>query len=221
LCPDPLAAINFAMDPDRSPSTPTSNPAPLLARCFVALPLDPAIQSALAQAREQWRRHLSGPAIRWVPPGQLHLTLRFFGNVLVSDLPAIAAAVESATRNCPPFQLELDRSGCFPNHRQPRVIWIGLSGEIDRLAHVQQTIAEHTRAWGDSTENRTFHPHLTVGRIKDFRPPPLGRWLESLAQCRVPEPKSWSADQILLIESRLSPAGPDHITRAVISLSPP
>lgn len=194
---------------------------PLLARLFVALPLQPAIQSALAQSQEQLRRHLSCPAVRWVPPTQLHLTLRFFGNILISDLPAIAAAVESATRNCPPFQLELDRFGCFPNDRQPRVIWIGLTGDIDRLAQLQQAIAQHTHSWGDCIENRPFHPHLTVGRIKNFHPPSLRRWPESLAQCRVPEPKSWSADQILVIESRLSPAGPEHITRGAIPLFAP
>ena len=106
--------------------------------------------------------------IRPVKPNQLHLTLKFLGEVAEKRLLEIQ--IELSSIELPSFVTELSHMGFFPNERRPRVIWIGLSEGKSQLATLAQEIDERLSKIGFSREKRKFSPHLTVGRIKKLYP---------------------------------------------------
>ena len=105
---------------------------------------------------------------RWVPIDQMHLTLRFAGEVdetTFSDVVEALVNVEEA-----PFVLALKGSGHFPPRRDPRVLWIGVQ-ENPVLARLGQKVEDALAEVGVETEDRKFHPHITVARLRDFTKP--------------------------------------------------
>jgi 2'-5' RNA ligase len=133
-------------------------------RVFIALKLPPPLKKSLADVRH---RLPVGPAraIRWIPPDGIHLTLRFLGDIDPDRVPTIAAGVSAAAGQTGRFWLELGEPGTFPPAGAPRVFWIGLSGERQRLAGLHGRVEGALAAIGFEPDRRPFHPHLTVGRI--------------------------------------------------------
>lgn len=131
---------------------------------FVALELPPPLKKALADVRH---RLPVGPAraIRWIPPDGIHLTLRFLGDIDPGRVPAITSGVAAAAGQTGRFWLELGAAGTFPPEGAPRVFWVGLKGELQRLAGLQGRVEGALASIGFEPDRRPFHPHLTVGRI--------------------------------------------------------
>lgn len=143
--------------------------------------------------------------VRWSSPEQLHVTLRFFGEVPDADVPRIAEVVQSASRQVAPFPLRIDGLGAFPNPRSPRVLWIGVDDPQDGCArwlrHADPPLAE----LGYPPEARAFHAHVTLGRAKS---PAESRVLvEALNTAGVKPLRGMTADHVTLLESRLTPRG--------------
>jgi RNA 2',3'-cyclic 3'-phosphodiesterase len=104
---------------------------------------------------------------RWVDPGSMHLTLKFLGNVEVKRLPAVRDAISTAVKSSGRFQLLTGSTGFFPDHRKPRVFWLGLEGDIRALVILQKAVDEAMSGLGFARENRPFTAHLTLARLKD------------------------------------------------------
>jgi 2'-5' RNA ligase len=141
-------------------------------RAFVALELDQdlkrAIGQAQTQAKDRLNRRLAVDArIQWVKPDSIHLTLKFLGDIVETDLDSMREALAARIGAIPRFSVETGGLGVFPDLRAPRVIWIGLhdrSGVLSRLAaEVEATLV----GLGFPPERRPFNPHLTLARIKD------------------------------------------------------
>lgn len=129
-------------------------------RLFVAIDLPDDIRQSAADIC----RGVHG--VRWLPPEQLHLTLRFIGEV--DD--AVNAAIRRglAAIALPPFPVSLQGVGCFPSPRRPRVLWVGLSGGTP-LMQLQHDVETAVVAAGLPPEERPFSPHITLARLKDHR----------------------------------------------------
>lgn len=134
-------------------------------RAFLALDHPEEIRRGLVRVQEKLRRSLYGE-IRWVRPEGIHLTLKFLGDVPESGIAAIAAAVSGAAAGVAPFSLAVGGPGVFPDPRRPRVLWLGLTGETERLARFQRGIDRALESLGFAAEERPFQPHLTLARIK-------------------------------------------------------
>lgn len=109
-------------------------------------------------------------AVRWVPSDNIHLTLKFLGEVSNSNVEVLARMLRSEAAHHKPFQVKVEGLGAFPNKRRPRVIWIGSEAPPTLMA-LQNAIEAETRALGYPTEDRPFSPHLTLGRISQNATP--------------------------------------------------
>jgi len=172
-------------------------------RSFIAIELPDATREAIAVVQERLKQ--SRAAVRWAKPAGIHLTLKFLGNILPAQVDDIAAAVELLVRDEPPITLCAGGLGGFPSPRKPRVIWVGLRGEIERLANIQAGLEKALEPLGFAREGRGFRPHLTIGRVKDrHRLQPL---IEAMSTLELPEFNSFDADEIILYKSDLRPTG--------------
>ena len=136
-------------------------------RLFIALELSQAALDAAAAAAQTLRGELDETAanVRWTPPEQLHLTLRFLGESDPSQVDAVSAAIAAAALERAPLALRLDGFGLFGN-RQPRVIWLGLAGELDELQELAERLNAELSERGFPSERRRLGPHLTLGRVR-------------------------------------------------------
>ncbi len=135
-------------------------------RSFIAIELPDELKLELSQLVAKLK---SGEQswVKWVDPYNIHLTLKFLGNVAVDRLDDITGALEKAAQGIAPFHLEVKELGVFPNLRRVQVAWVGISGEVDKLAQLQQHIESNLTPLGFAPESRPFMPHLTLARLRD------------------------------------------------------
>jgi 2'-5' RNA ligase len=136
-------------------------------RAFIAIPLPNECQAMLGQMQQNLLSYKA--EIRWVAIPSIHLTLKFLGEVDPAIIPQLAGSFENLSQSERRFTLKLQGLGCFPNPRNPRVIWCGVAGEIERLATLQQKVETACGAFGFVPEDRAFRPHLTLGRVTGKR----------------------------------------------------
>jgi len=185
-------------------------------RSFIAIQLTDEARGGLAQLQGELKNILPPNTVRWTSPKNIHLTLHFLGDVDKNQLETISRTVHELSHRHTALILDLVNLGCFPNTRRPRIVWVGLSGEIDALAHIQQELGKALQAAiGFQPESRKYSPHLTIGRVKKGVPQQqlheLGRALENEIS-RVGRLSSLPVDFIHFIRSDLKPAGPIHTT---------
>jgi len=135
-------------------------------RCFIAIGLPEEVKAGLVQLQAQLK---SGdqPGVKWVDPYGIHLTLKFLGNVAMDRIDGITGAIGKAAQGVSPFRLKVEGLGVFPNLRRVQVVWVGMSGEVDRLVQLQQRIESNLAELGFAPEGRRFTPHLTLARLRD------------------------------------------------------
>ncbi len=133
-------------------------------RVFIGIELSPEVQAGLAEQIDRLRRHAS--RVRWVREENLHITLKFIGNVVPDELPDVFAAAERSAGTCDPFSLEICGLGCFPDLRRPRIAWAGCGSGCEACRILAGNIETEFAKIGYKPEHRTFHPHVTLGRIR-------------------------------------------------------
>ncbi|MBT4496713.1 MAG: RNA 2',3'-cyclic phosphodiesterase [Gemmatimonadetes bacterium] len=170
-------------------------------RTFIAVELPERVRTALAGSIEEVARRWDEGRVRWVGAENMHLTLRFLGDTDPDLVPALSAGLDRVVGGEKLFELGLGEMGCFPNPRRPRVIWVGLWDEGERLLGLQQEVERLACDHGWEREKRSFRPHLTLGRVRDRTRPPDGEWL------RDPEEFSFQVEKVLLIQSELRRSG--------------
>ena len=107
--------------------------------------------------------------VRWVESEAVHLTLKFLGNVKKCDLAKLETALRPLCAQHSPFNLALDQVGFFPSARRPRVVWIGLKGDLGRLSELHGMVDDCCGSLGFEKERRSFLPHITIGRVKHIK----------------------------------------------------
>ena len=172
-------------------------------RSFIAIDLPEETRRALAEIQEQLKRSRAG--VRWLKPASIHLTLKFLGNILPAQVDDIAAAAAQLLRGEPTITLCAAGLGCFPSPRKPRVIWVGLRGEVERMVNIQAGLERVLEPLGFVREKRSFQPHLTIGRVKDHRR--LQALIDAMATLDMEPFNSFDADEIILYKSDLRPTG--------------
>jgi 2'-5' RNA ligase len=184
-------------------------------RLFVAAVLPDDLRRGLVALQE---RLASLPLpVRWTHPETMHLTLAFLGETSPAVAERIPAALAGAlVQGPPPFRLEARGCGTFPGHGKPRVVWVGLRGEIDAAVRLKQVVDRGLEPLGFRPEDRPFRPHLTLGRVAEGR---MGNWREALrAEAETPL-GSLEVTSLTLFESRLDPDRARHLPRATLALA--
>ncbi len=174
-----------------------------MVRSFLAINLCPDANDAIQKAMEQWR--VLGKRVKWVKPTNIHCTLKFLGDLTPLQLDRVSESLDIITKQTNPFNLELARPGIFPHLKRPRILWLGLKGDIERLQLFQDLIENDLADKGFEPETRPFIPHITVGRIKGRVP--AKEKLEFFLKSTISAPIS-TIDKIQLYQSTLTPSGP-------------
>ncbi len=133
-------------------------------RAFIAIDLSPEIQKCLEELLKSYRSQLLNIPVRWVPAANIHLTLKFLGDVSLANLNLLTEMIQGEISNHHQFDISVGGSGAFPNTRQPRVVWVGVEAPAE-LANIQNGIEQATARLGYAREERAFSPHLTLGRV--------------------------------------------------------
>jgi 2'-5' RNA ligase len=187
-------------------------------RLFVAIPVPDAVKENLSTVQRELRQLVPEASIRWTPPEQIHLTLRFFGGVSSEALPELMGALDSACESSPPLDMQARGLGVFPPKRDPRVIWVGVHDGQNQLGSLQQRIENATAQFGEKPDEREFSAHLTLARIKHLRSHEV-RTLREFITARADRAcGEWPAGEIELIRSELGSGGARHSIISVYAL---
>ncbi len=177
-------------------------------RLFIAVNLPDDTRDALARAATPLRDGYS--AVRWVRSENIHLTLKFLGNIDPSLVAGLLEAMKSVAQATPGerFSLHLSGLGLFPNPDQPRVLWAGLDGDLAALRALQEKMEEAMADLGFARDRRPFSPHLTLGRVRAGVSADLRRQVGStLTGMAMEDGEPWEPEAVHLIQSTLTPQG--------------
>ena len=183
-------------------------------RAFVAVELPDEVRAHLETVQRGLKEVLgqAAGAVRWVRPEGVHLTLQFLGDVPRTQVPAIEQTLRAASTGARATQVCTGGLGAFPNTNRPRVLWIGLDGDLQPLLDVERAIGRALSALGYAPD-KPFNPHMTLGRVRDHIRPDdataIARALAAAAK-RPPPTVSFTADSVSLMQSTLQPGGSEY-----------
>ena len=178
-----------------------------LIRAFIALDLTADVRRYLGELSQQLDRHVPPRAVRWVRPETMHLTLKFLGDdVTPNHIKTIQTILDKIATSHAPLSLTLSKLGCFPNPKAPRVIWVGVAGDVEPLLTLKTALDQALQACGWEPEGRKFNPHLTLGRVKG---------LDEIRRSFLPYGKpvkelTFAITAVHLYQSQLTPKGPHY-----------
>jgi len=179
-------------------------------RAFLAVALSDEARACAARAIEILAGALPS-GVRWTPPENQHLTLKFLGEIGEDRIDALAARARAKLATVAPFEVALAGFGAFPNAREARVLWLGVAQGSAALARLARKLDGAARIAGSERERRPFSAHLTLGRLRE----PARVEIERLA---APASPSWSVSEVVLYESRLAPDGARYVPLAHLAL---
>ncbi len=177
-------------------------------RLFIAIELPETNREPIHRMLRNFQQAIPRRTVRWVNTENLHLTLKFLGDTPVNQVDHIGAVLHDAVKAHRPFNIDIVGAGCFPNHRKPRVIWLGLHDESGQLTVLHQTIEEHIVPFGFPTEKRSFKPHLTMGRVKrQVSRQELAQIGDHVQQTNIGKLTTWPCRSVRLMQSDLTSQG--------------
>jgi 2'-5' RNA ligase len=177
-------------------------------RTFIAIELPGVVKQALAQVQEKLKFTGDEP-VNWVDPQNVHLTLKFLGNVDVNNTGKIAAAMETASNGIPTFDIQIGGIGAFPNLKRVQIVWMGLSGDLVKLDQLHMRIEANLIPLGFTAETRPFTPHLTIARLRNYASPEIRQKLgELITATPFEEQYTINVNTVYLVRSQLTPQGP-------------
>jgi len=188
-------------------------------RSFIAIHIPPEIRKAITRSVAGLQKAAGRSTVRWVAPENIHLTLKFLGDVSASNLHLLQQMLAAEASRHPVFQMQVGRLGVFPNLKQPRVIWVGLDAPTS-LGGLQRGVEAAMERLGYAPEPRAFSPHLTLGRVQEqLAPEDITRLREALAATQVGPLGRVSVHAVHLMKSEPRPGGSVYSTLFTAPLS--
>jgi 2'-5' RNA ligase len=184
-------------------------------RAFLAIEPPENILQAMSRLQEKLKREISG-RISWTKPQGQHLTLKFFGDISTENVNNICSAVQNRVASEQSLNLKIEKLGVFPDARRPRVIWCGISGDLEKLIALQKILDRDFADISFPAEDRPFQAHLTLGRIKDSHG--LTGINEALIKYSTFAAREFNCTELILFQSRLSPQGAIYTKLAEFAL---
>lgn len=185
-------------------------------RLFVAACLSDAVCGQLEAL--QRRLAMPGDPFRWARAEGLHLTLKFLGETPAAQIERTEQSLARAVERSGPLTLWLRRLGCFPSPLRPRVLWIGLEGDVEPLQRLQQRVDKRLSEVGFARETRRFQPHITLARGRAPLSAEQAAALRGRLESEIPDYGPEAIDSIRLMRSVLRPGGATYTTVATFAL---
>jgi 2'-5' RNA ligase len=171
-------------------------------RTFVCIEVPASIRERIGETQKQLRN--IGSRVSWANTANIHLTMKFLGDVPVARLPKVFDAVDRAVIGVDEFEIEVGGTGCFPSPRRPRVLWIGIHQPSTGLMELHTSVEEQMVVAGFPPEGKRYSPHLTIGRVREpERAADLG---EALVAASFP-PERFLVRHVIVMRSDLRPTG--------------
>ncbi len=187
-------------------------------RSFIAIELPDEIKVKLGQLKARLQSDKQ-TWVKWVEPDSIHLTLKFLGNIAIDRTGEILKAMKEATQAVPTFHLEVKDLGVFPNLKRVQVVWVEMSGEIDKLGQLQQRLDSNLALLGFAPESRPFTPHLTLARLRDQASSDERQGFGQLIAGTKFEAGTINVDAISLMRSQLTRKGAIYSRISLVELS--
>jgi len=181
-------------------------------RTFIAIELPEQVKDQIRI--EYLKLNSTDASIRWVKPKNLHLTLKFLGDIEEEKLKEVENSVTESVSPYNKLNLSLKGLGFFPDIKRPKVIWKEVAGDIDELLSLAESIEKNMTRIGFSAELRKFSPHITIGRIKKIKRREIDTILEMASDS---EEVEFIAQNVKIIRSELIPGGAVHTTLKTIN----
>lgn len=173
-------------------------------RSFLAFELAPHIKETLEDLLKDITPRLQ--EIRWVPLENIHLTVLFLGDVEESQLDPISHAIEGVARKYGQFKMRITGLGIFGGIKRPRVLWVGMDGDVERMGYFKASLEKALSKFGIKLEERPYKPHLTLGRFKEhFKE--TGQLQEILETFKSLGDREQIFEEVCLFKSQLTPKG--------------
>jgi 2'-5' RNA ligase len=189
-----------------------------LIRAFIAVELPWELKQELAALEIQLKKN-SPPVVKWVDPESIHITLKFLGETSDAVIDELLLAMGESVAGVSPFKLEVGKIGAFPAVDRPQVIWVGISGDMEKLAQLQKNLEQNTEQLGFKRESRPFSPHLTLGRVREgARVKEIQRIGKLLNETPFTAKHNIGAHEINLLKSQLTRAGAIHTIIGMVKL---
>ncbi len=176
-------------------------------RAFIAAELPASLQDNIGKATAGLRKTLGLELVHWVPPSNVHLTLKFLGDVPPSNLGMIEEMLTAEAAKIQAFDVCIDDSGTYPSTRRPQVLWVGLNAPRT-LGLLQNALERGAAQLGYTKEERKFSPHLTIGRVRKYASgADLRRIQDALADTKISNLGSFKVNALHIYKSELQSAG--------------
>lgn len=176
-------------------------------RAFVALEMPEAIHRSLAEVSEGLKKELLGIPLRWVPVQNMHLTMKFLGEVMPDRVEEFGRVVKTRCAQFASFQISITGLGAFPSLRRARVIWVGIEAP-QSLSDLVTALESDFATLGFQREKRPFSAHLTLARVREHaQPSALQKIYDVISSFPSPNTISAMANKVVLFRSELKPSG--------------
>lgn len=175
-------------------------------RLFAAFLLDESVRAELARVSGRLAKACNG--VRWIPADQLHVTVKFLGDVPDRDVAHVIRAMESGAARASAFAMEFHVCGCFPPRGPVRIVWAGGPEPSTEMAQAANEICGSLEALGFASESRAWSPHVTLGRVKSDSS--NGR-IRAIADAYRFDPLRQQVTRVSMMQSTLSPRGPTYV----------
>jgi 2'-5' RNA ligase len=187
-------------------------------RLFVAITVPDAVRAEVLRVQRELKPLAPRDVVRWTKPEQFHLTLRFLGDVPSAQIAGLQESLYAACIGTPPLHLRAQGAGFFPNARSPRVIWVGIPDEENRLLSFQKKIESAVQSYTAERGGDQFAGHVTMGRLKQYNHLEIRELLNKAGSLKNRLFGEWTAREIEIIRSELLPAGPRYTSLAACKL---
>lgn len=178
-----------------------------LLRAFIAIELPKHLQDAVEKQTSRLRQTLGNDIVRWIPTQNMHLTLKFLGDIAASHVDFLKQMLAREADTHPQFDMQVGGLGSYPTPRRPRVLWVGLQTPAD-LTSLQKSIEAGTTRLGYEPDEYTFSPHLTLGRVRQaISPTEMQKVRFALSTIQLGNIGTARVDSIHLFKSDRLPSG--------------
>jgi len=189
-------------------------------RAFVAVELPPFLKLALQREMDGLRSSLGDSALRWLRPEAVHLTLRFLGESTSEKLAEVGEIMTQLCGRHPPLTAQVGGLGWFPGGSRPRVIWVGVQESTGGLTAVQTELELRIAKLGYPAEERSFHPHLTLARVRrEVSPSGLRQLSEQLGHTQIGDLGQLDITHLSLMRSQLGAGGASYSRLSWVELT--
>lgn len=183
-------------------------------RTFISFRPPENVRDEIAKIQDQLKE--SHADIKWDLPQQFHATIKFLGDVEERTMPNVLSTIRRAIAGTPPFEITYQIVGSFPDNHHPRIVWIGCEDGRGTLLQLKNNLDKLLLPLGFVVEDRKFHPHITLGRVKSNRN--VYHLTPMLENCTF-EPRVAVVEDVLVMKSVLKPQGAEYSVLQSIHLS--